>query len=93
MADAIQHMFWRYIDPNQSLNIRAEENEMYQKTIEEWYQQMDEVLGRVLEILQPEDTLIVLSDHGFDRLHSHVHVNTWLMFMSILGSWKTATLF
>jgi predicted AlkP superfamily phosphohydrolase/phosphomutase len=79
MPDAIQHMFWRYIDPNQSLNIRAEENEIYQKTIEEWYQQMDEVLGRIFNVVGPEDSVSVLSDHGFDRLHSNVHVNTWLM--------------
>lgn len=79
MPDTIQHMFWRYTDPNQTLDIKAEEIGKYQETIEEWYQRMDEVLGRVHKTLQPEDTLIVLSDHGFDTLYRNVHINTWLM--------------
>jgi len=40
--------------------------------------QMDDVLGKVLQKLGPEDTVRVLSDHGFDTFRRAVHVNSWL---------------
>jgi len=46
--------------------------------ISTWYEKMDEVLGRVMEHVGPNDTLLVLSDHGFDTYRRTVHVNSWL---------------
>ena len=39
---------------------------------------MDNILGCVLERIDKEDTLIVLSDHGFDTFRRAVHINSWL---------------
>ncbi len=77
MPDTIQHMFWRYIDP---LHPLYEENmpPEYGSMIEEWYKKMDAVLGNALRHIDQDDTLIVLSDHGFDTFRRAVHVNSWL---------------
>ncbi|MGE5279296.1 MAG: alkaline phosphatase family protein [Deltaproteobacteria bacterium] len=67
--DIIQHMFWSQ---------RADAVSPYARTIEDWYGKTDESLGRILRRLNPQDVLIVLSDHGFGAFRRAVHLNTWL---------------
>jgi predicted AlkP superfamily phosphohydrolase/phosphomutase len=76
-SDIIQHMFWRYRDPRHPLH-EKDAPEKYRHMIETWYQNMDRVLGEVMDKLGPDDTLIVLSDHGFDSFRRAVHINSWL---------------
>ncbi|MCB9772081.1 MAG: alkaline phosphatase family protein [Candidatus Omnitrophica bacterium] len=81
--DIIQHMFWRYIDSQHPLyeaNAPAE----YKNIIYDWYEKMDVILGKVMVQLGPEDTLLVLSDHGFDTYRRTVHVNSWLREQGLL---------
>ncbi len=76
-SDTIQHMFWRYIDGEHPL---YEENapKEYKEIIASWYKKIDNILGEVMEKINNEDTLIVLSDHGFNTFRRAVHVNSWL---------------
>jgi predicted AlkP superfamily phosphohydrolase/phosphomutase len=76
-VDIIQHMFWRYTDPQHPLYDKNAAEE-YKEEIETWYKRMDDVLGDVLGRLGPQDTLIVLSDHGFGTFRRAVHLNSWL---------------
>jgi len=77
LTDTIQHMFWRYMDSDHPV---YEENtpQEYKETIKIWYKKMDNVLGDVMKRLDEKDTLIVLSDHGFDTFRRAAHINTWL---------------
>lgn len=70
ITDTIQHMFWRNLEEKES---------PYQDTILSYYQKVDGVVGEVLKTLKPNDTLIIMSDHGFDRYDYEFNVNTWLM--------------
>jgi predicted AlkP superfamily phosphohydrolase/phosphomutase len=74
-SDIVQHMFWRFLDPEHPL---YEDNENYEGIIHWWYQELDTILGRVMDRIGEEDFLLVLSDHGFDTFRRAVHVNTWL---------------
>jgi predicted AlkP superfamily phosphohydrolase/phosphomutase len=76
-ADIIQHMFWRYIDREHPL---YEENApgAYKEIIGKAYEDLDKVLGSVLDRLDKDDILIVLSDHGFGTFRRAVHLNSWL---------------
>lgn len=76
-SDIVQHMFWRYRDAEHPL-YEKDAPEKYKNLIDHWYQKMDAILGDVLQKIQKDDTLIVLSDHGFDTFRRAVHVNTWL---------------
>jgi predicted AlkP superfamily phosphohydrolase/phosphomutase len=76
-TDTIQHMFWRYTDLKHPL-YEEDATKQYQEVIKNWYIKMDAVLGEVLSNLNPEDTLIVLSDHGFSTFRRTVHLNSWL---------------
>lgn len=74
--DIIQHMFWRYLDPQHSL---YEKDSLYQDTIFKYYEKIDRIIGDVLKNLDKDTTLIVLSDHGFNSFRRSIHLNRWLL--------------
>jgi len=74
--DALQHMFWRYLDQRHPL---YEKNSLYQDTIFKYYEKLDQVVGEVLKTIDRETTLVILSDHGFNSFRRSVHLNRWLL--------------
>lgn len=74
--DAIQHMFWRYIDPKSPL---YEANSDYHDTIAKYYEKIDQILGNILKKVDADTTLIVISDHGFGPFRRSAHLNRWLL--------------
>jgi predicted AlkP superfamily phosphohydrolase/phosphomutase len=44
----------------------------------EFYEQVDEYIGRLRDSLPDDVTLVVASDHGFTSLDYEVHLNEWL---------------
>jgi len=42
------------------------------------YIEIDEILGRVMQELDDDTTLMVMSDHGFAPFRRQAHLNTWL---------------
>jgi len=75
--DIIQHMFWRYIDTEHPLYDEKKAQE-YKNIIPMWYKKMDDILGDVLDNIDTDDILIVLSDHGMESFTRSVNLNTWL---------------
>ncbi|MGA9527137.1 MAG: alkaline phosphatase family protein, partial [Terriglobales bacterium] len=71
------HMLWRLTDPE---NPAYDPNEAakYGGALEEFYQQIDQVLGEVMPRLDENTTLLVLSDHGFAPYRRSFNLNTWL---------------
>ena len=51
----------------------------------EFYEQLDDYLGRIREMLPDDVTLVVASDHGFTSLDYEVHCNTWLEEQGLLS--------
>jgi len=75
-TDVVQHMFWGLTDAKNAH--RYNPNSPYADTIATWYANMDAIVGEVRQQLEPDDVLIVLSDHGFASFRRAAHVNTWL---------------
>ena len=75
--DRFQHMFWRFTDSEHPLYNR-ELATKFGHRIEEIYQRCDRLLGRVLEKVDENTLLIVLSDHGFNSFRRAFDTNTWL---------------
>lgn len=75
--DRIQHMFWRYRD-EQSPLYDPEGAKKYGGVIARYYEQMDRLLGEILEFVDDQTTLLVTSDHGFTDFRRAVHLNHWL---------------
>ncbi len=74
--DAVQHMFWRYLDAAHPL---YENDPRYRETIYRYYEKMDKIIGGVLKGLDKDTLLIVLSDHGFNPFRKAVSLNRWLL--------------
>jgi predicted AlkP superfamily phosphohydrolase/phosphomutase len=43
-----------------------------------YYQMLDDALGQILALLEPEDSLFVVSDHGFCGHHTYFDINEYL---------------
>jgi predicted AlkP superfamily phosphohydrolase/phosphomutase len=75
--DQVSHIFWRDQDPDHPGRI-AKQGDRYARVIEETYIQMDELVGQALRTIGQDDTLIVMSDHGFASFRRGFNLNTWL---------------
>lgn len=76
--DRIQHMFWRYIDPQHPAG-KGQGGRECRAAIEEMYQRMDELVGRTMDACDDPDTvLMVISDHGFGPFRRGIDLNYWL---------------
>lgn len=77
-TDRIQHMFWRYIDPQHPAH-DGQAPQQHRRAIEELYARMDELVGRTMAECDDDDTvLLVISDHGFNPFRRGIDLNVWL---------------
>lgn len=77
-TDRIQHMFWRYIDPQHPARAGQGGRE-HRNAIEELYARMDDLVGRTMKACDDDHTvLMVISDHGFNPFRRGVDLNVWL---------------
>jgi predicted AlkP superfamily phosphohydrolase/phosphomutase len=76
--DLNSHMFWRLMDPKHP-GYDAYLAEQNGSAIEDFYRQIDEVLGQILPRLDSDTTLLVASDHGFAPYYKSFNLNTWLL--------------
>ena len=77
-TDRVQHMFYRYLDPDHPAN-EGKETEQWKDAIERVYQRMDTMLGDMWDELVRDDTAFtIISDHGFTNFRRGVNLNAWL---------------
>jgi len=74
-VDQLSHTFWRSFDPQHPAH---EPGNRYAGVIEDAYREMDGALARLLDKVDAQTTLIVLSDHGFAPFYRAFHLNSWL---------------
>jgi len=75
-TDRIHHAFWSYMDP---LHRAHEKGHRFEHAIFEYYQFIDGELGQLLELIDPETHLLIVSDHGAKRMDGGICVNDWLI--------------
>ncbi|GAB63544.1 MAG: hypothetical protein DWB56_12420 [Candidatus Jettenia sp.] len=68
-TDRLHHFFWESTIRN---NIK------YRSLFLDYYKTIDLFLGKVMENIDGNTTLIILSDHGFCELKQEVYINYWL---------------
>ena len=76
-TDRIQHMFWRYLDLDHPAARDVPQGNRPQ-VIPELYQKMDKLIGRVMEKIDDDTLLLVISDHGFKSFARCMNLNAWL---------------
>ncbi len=75
-TDRVQHMFFRYLDPDHPAN-RGRDTERHRNVILDLYRRADDLVGRTLDRLRPDDVLLIVSDHGFKTFQRGVNLNSW----------------
>jgi len=74
--DRIQHGFWQCHDPQHRQFVPGNP---YQQAIRDYYRYLDDEIGSLLALLDEETTVLVVSDHGAQRLDGGFCVNEWLV--------------
>jgi predicted AlkP superfamily phosphohydrolase/phosphomutase len=65
-TDRLAHFLWEAYE---------DEEHEYHEAFLDHFRQIDEVIGEIADNLRGDDILIMLSDHGFERLDKEVYVN------------------
>lgn len=68
-TDRINHFFWRDMSEN---------HPVYRDAFIKFYQKIDDYLGKLLQRLDENTVLMILSDHGFCPVKKEVEINYWL---------------
>ncbi|MCP4664627.1 MAG: twin-arginine translocation signal domain-containing protein [bacterium] len=75
-TDQDAHMLWRNMDETHPMH--KESDVRYAGYIYHLYEQMDELVGKVLPAVDDDSLLLICSDHGFAQFARQFHLNTWL---------------
>lgn len=74
-SDRVQHFFWKYFDESHP---RYESDSPLVGAIEEYYATVDRGIGRLLDEVEDDCDVIVVSDHGFGPLSHDIYIDEWL---------------
>lgn len=77
-TDAIQHALWKYMDSSHPLH-DPDRSARYGDAVLKFYCHVDAWLGGVLDNLDDDTVLMIMSDHGAGPFHKFIHVNNWLI--------------
>lgn len=78
--DIMMHAMWRYMDTTHPQH----EPTPYRNAIRDGYQLVDDYLGRMLDLLPEDTTVMAMSDHGFGPLRHVANLNVYLMEKGLL---------
>ncbi len=73
--DRIHHGFWKHHD---TLHRYHEPDSPFKSVVYDYYKYLDEEIGTLLELLDDDVAVLVVSDHGAQRLDGGFCVNQWL---------------
>lgn len=82
-TDRIQHEFWHLMDTLHPQHDPAE-RERYGNVVLEFFKAVDAAIGRLLEALDEDTVILVMSDHGFGPVHKFINFNAWLLQQGLL---------
>lgn len=75
-VDRIQHAFWKFFDKQHHL---YQPGNKYENAVKEYYQFIDEKIGKLLRLIGNDTVVIVVSDHGAKRMKGAFCINEWLI--------------
>ena len=75
-SDRIQHGFWKYFDDQHP---KHDSQSPYKDAIRKYYMRLDAEIGRLLVLAGPRTTVLVVSDHGAQRMEGALCINEWLI--------------
>lgn len=82
--DRIQHLFWRFREPDHPANQGRNTSREFAGAIDECYRRADAVVGSALEHADDSTLVVALSDHGFGSFRRCLDLNSWLHSQGLL---------
>ena len=76
--DRIGHLFWKLVQDGEGL-LDHPQRAVVRQRVEAMYRRFDALLDELMDRRAPEETLLIVSDHGFGSTHGFFEVNSWLM--------------
>ncbi|MCL5960368.1 MAG: alkaline phosphatase family protein [Chloroflexi bacterium] len=77
-TDTVSHAMWKHMDQAHPLHDPSRYTK-YGSAIRDYYRFVDKYLRKIVQSLDDDTTLIIMSDHGFGPFHKFIHVNNWLI--------------
>jgi predicted AlkP superfamily phosphohydrolase/phosphomutase len=74
--DRIHHAFWKFFDKEHPKYVP---NNKYENVVKEYYKYLDKEIGSLLELIDNDTIVIVVSDHGAKGMKGAFCINQWLM--------------
>lgn len=74
-TDRLHHAFWRFWDTSHR---QHEPDSPFSDTMRRYYATLDIELGRLLELVDENTTILIVSDHGAKRMDGGICINEWL---------------
>ncbi len=75
VVDVLQHYFWKFIDPESAA---YQQQPKISEKIDSFFNTLDDILGQYLQQIGENDSVYIISDHGFGPANYGVSVNNIL---------------
>jgi predicted AlkP superfamily phosphohydrolase/phosphomutase len=74
--DRLHHGFWRYFDPEHPKHVPGNK---FANVGLKYYQFIDAQIGQLIDLMDDDTMVMVVSDHGAQRMEGGLCVNEWLI--------------
>lgn len=75
-SDPVNHNFLKFVDKeHRKYNPKSK----FKDAMKNYYKFVDKGIGELIELLDKDTKIIVLSDHGIKKMHSRVNLSDWLI--------------
>lgn len=74
-TDRVHHGFWRHHDPEHRAH---DPHSPFRDAIRDYYKQVDQHIAALLQHVDDDVTVLVVSDHGVRRMDGGIALNEWL---------------
>lgn len=74
--DRIHHGFWKYHDKTHRKYVAANK---YESAILDYHKYLDKRIGEILDALDEDTVVLVVSDHGAKKMEGAININDWLI--------------
>jgi predicted AlkP superfamily phosphohydrolase/phosphomutase len=75
-TDRIHHGLWKYHDPTHH---KYEVHPTLNQSIYNYYRYIDSEIGQILDLVDENTTVFIVSDHGAKKMDGGICVNEWLI--------------
>lgn len=74
--DRLHHAFWRFFSKSHRL---YEPGNPYEHFMLDYYKRIDDEIGRTMDVLDEDTSVMLVSDHGAKDMHGAICMNEWLV--------------